>query len=265
MIYDRLLSVLNARSFEHFIASVFEHQGYVAQVTGGANDQGVDIRLWKDGRQSIVQCKFTRGAIAPHVIRDLYGTLAHERADEAWLITLGWVTEQGRAWARGKPIHLVDGWRFLFWLASDSLEQADARLQQFARLQDGDVLRFVGAAITSTILAALFAAQRRRVPTFPVLALGGRLPLLSAIVALVGLTGTCIGLTGLAAWSGQGAVLVGLGGAGALFSALFFAVRAYQRRALINQVAQAVLARLDAWEYVVSLRKGSRQGHDAPT
>jgi restriction system protein len=43
------------------------------------------------------------------VVRDLYGTLLHEEAQRAYLITTGGLTRQAVDWAAGKPIVLYDG------------------------------------------------------------------------------------------------------------------------------------------------------------
>jgi restriction system protein len=42
-------------------------------------------------------------------VRDLFGTLGHEVAQKAYLITTGSFTSQAKAWAEGKPIVLFDG------------------------------------------------------------------------------------------------------------------------------------------------------------
>jgi restriction system protein len=43
------------------------------------------------------------------VVRDLYGTLLHEEAQGAYLITTGTFTKKAQDWAAGKPIVLYDG------------------------------------------------------------------------------------------------------------------------------------------------------------
>jgi restriction endonuclease Mrr len=43
------------------------------------------------------------------VVRDLYGTMLHEEAQGAYLMTTGTFTKQAQAWAAEKPIILYDG------------------------------------------------------------------------------------------------------------------------------------------------------------
>jgi restriction system protein len=70
----------------------------------------VDIVIHNgEGEKWIVQCKRYKGSVGEPIIRDLFGTMLHERARRAYLMTTGPITQQARDWARGKPIILYDG------------------------------------------------------------------------------------------------------------------------------------------------------------
>ena len=43
------------------------------------------------------------------IVRDLYGTLMHEGAFHAFLVTTAEISDAAEKWARGKPITLIDG------------------------------------------------------------------------------------------------------------------------------------------------------------
>jgi restriction system protein len=47
--------------------------------------------------------------VGERFVRDLYGTMRHEDADRAYLVTTGHFTAPALAWAKGKPIELWDG------------------------------------------------------------------------------------------------------------------------------------------------------------
>jgi len=70
----------------------------------------VDLVLRKAGRVSLVQCKqwkvFSVGA---PVIREMFGIMTAERADEAIIVTSGRFTSEAESFAKGKSIRLVDG------------------------------------------------------------------------------------------------------------------------------------------------------------
>lgn len=104
------LYALSPRDFEHFVAGLFEQRGYTVEVRGRSGDLGVDLLLAKpDGRRAIVQCKRYRHTIGPDIVRELFGTMVHERAMHGFLVTTADISDAARQWARDKPITLIDG------------------------------------------------------------------------------------------------------------------------------------------------------------
>ncbi len=101
---------LSPAEFERYVAGLFRKKGYQVQMRGRSGDLGVDILLTKaDGRRAIVQCKRYRNKVGPDVVRELYGTLIHEQADHAFLVTTADISASARRWAEGKPMTLIDG------------------------------------------------------------------------------------------------------------------------------------------------------------
>jgi restriction system protein len=104
------LQQLTPDGFETLIAKLFTTNGYAVDLTGGSADHGVDIVVWNDeGEKWIVQCKRYSGSVGEPVVRDLYGTMLHEEAQGAYLMTTGTLTDKAQEWAQGKPIMLYDG------------------------------------------------------------------------------------------------------------------------------------------------------------
>ena len=104
------LLALSPEDFERLVAELFESYGHQAEVAGGTSDHGVDIIVQSiQGEKWVVQCKRYAGSVGEPVVRDLFGTLQHEEAQRAYLITTGSFTAQAQEWAEGKPIVLYDG------------------------------------------------------------------------------------------------------------------------------------------------------------
>lgn len=96
--------------FEDQIAQLFKSLGHQVQKTGGQGDHGIDLVVQsKRGEKWIVQCKRWKGFVGEPVVRDLYGSMHHAMADRAAIVTTGGFTEQALAWAKEKPIDLIDG------------------------------------------------------------------------------------------------------------------------------------------------------------
>lgn len=101
---------LSPQEFEHLVASLFSAYGHDVELVGGNSDHGVDIVVKnQQGEKWVVQCKRYRGSVGEPVVRDLFGTMLHESAQGAYLITTGNFTHKARQWAEEKPIILYDG------------------------------------------------------------------------------------------------------------------------------------------------------------
>ncbi len=99
------------KDFEFMVAEAFRRRGYLVEYSLGAGaDGGVDLVLRKDGRKSFVQCKQWRTqSVGAPIIREQFGILTAEGADEVFVITSGTFTAEAVAFARGKPVRLIDG------------------------------------------------------------------------------------------------------------------------------------------------------------
>jgi restriction system protein len=105
------LHQLTPSQFEAYVAQrLFARQGYLTDNTRDTKDGGVDIIVTDaQGRQAIVQCKLYRDVVGEPIVRDLYGTMIHNHAYVAYLVTNSRISLDARRWAAGKPIVLIDG------------------------------------------------------------------------------------------------------------------------------------------------------------
>lgn len=101
--------LLSPREFEEFVGRLFTQKGYVVKIRGGSGDLGVDLEIERDGREAIVQCKRYQRTVGPDAVRELYGTLMHEKVTHAFLVTSANISSNARHWARKKPMTLIDG------------------------------------------------------------------------------------------------------------------------------------------------------------
>lgn len=105
------LKSLHWKEFENLMGEVFRREGYSVdeRLVGGA-DGGVDLVLRQDGRRTLVQCKLrTRGSVGVPVVRELFGSMAAERAHSGVLVTTSAFTVEVHRFAADKPIRLIDG------------------------------------------------------------------------------------------------------------------------------------------------------------
>jgi len=125
------LRAMDPAEFERYVGHMFEEMGYQVKFTSYSSDEGVDLILRGANSRVVVQCKRYSGTVGQPVVRDLYGTMMHERADSAYLITTGVFSSPAKEWAKGKPIQLVDGVALVQWIEqlrkkkSDSTRRSD--------------------------------------------------------------------------------------------------------------------------------------------
>ena len=101
---------LSPGAFERYVAGIFRRKGYRVKIRGGSGDLGVDLEVTNQhGKRAIVQCKRYQHTVGAEVVRELYGTLIHERAAHAFLVTTADISTAARDWSQGKPITLIDG------------------------------------------------------------------------------------------------------------------------------------------------------------
>ena len=104
------LYTLSPQAFERYTAGLFRQKGYQVTLRGRSGDHGVDLELTgRNGKRAVVQCKRYQNTIGEDIVRELYGTLIHERAAHAFLVTTADISTSARNWAQGKPLTLIDG------------------------------------------------------------------------------------------------------------------------------------------------------------
>ena len=95
------------------MASVFAALGYAVVRTPFRGDHGIALNVESQGERAIVHCKHgPAGAVGEPVLRDLYGTLHHDTAQTAYLVTTSSATPAARGWAKDKPIQIW-AWQYL--------------------------------------------------------------------------------------------------------------------------------------------------------
>lgn len=105
------IRAMSWRDFEMLVGETFRRQGYMVEERGGgAPDGGIDLALYKGGKKTVVQCKRWKSySINVSLVRELYGVMVAEDADECVFVSSGSYTPDAMDFAKGKPIRLIDG------------------------------------------------------------------------------------------------------------------------------------------------------------
>lgn len=104
---DDLLE-LSPRDFELYIGQLYNHLGYITEITPLSNDKGIDILMRKDGTLYGVQCKRYKGTVGSPEIQTFIGALSHAKADKGIFVTTGMFSFEAEKMAAEHPIQLIN-------------------------------------------------------------------------------------------------------------------------------------------------------------
>jgi restriction system protein len=108
------LASLTPEGFEEFVAELFEALGFEVECVGRTGDEGVDLRLRRDGLLAIVQCKYhAKGVVGSPDLQKFLGTIHHTRSHKGFFVTTRTFSLAAERFAADHPIELVDGPRLV--------------------------------------------------------------------------------------------------------------------------------------------------------
>lgn len=179
------LQQLDPVEFEQFVGYLYQKQGFSVAMTPTSGDQGIDLILRKGRQMVIVQCKRYAGAVGQPTVRDLYGVLMHNKADGAVLVTSGVVSRPAEAWAKGKPITLIDGPELLSWARRVHTQTgAFPTIPWFTIGAVASVAVAVGLLVLGVVWAWLTFSGRTTTPPPPTLIAGGTNPTATSLATI---------------------------------------------------------------------------------
>ena len=101
---------LSPRDFERLVGAAYEQQGYSVGYAAGGQDGDIDLMMRRGRETALVQCKnWYRSWTGVPEVRELFGVMTAEKATRGILVTSGVFSDEAIAFAKGKPLHLVDG------------------------------------------------------------------------------------------------------------------------------------------------------------
>ena len=107
------LNKVSPIEFEHICKFILEKAGFQVETTKTVGDGGIDLIAFKTdlftSGKYIIQCKRYQGSVGEPVLRDLYGVVTAESANKGILMTTGTFTSSAIAFAKEKPLELING------------------------------------------------------------------------------------------------------------------------------------------------------------
>ena len=96
------------------MAELFEAMGYEVDRVGGTGDEGVDLRVERQGLRGVVQCKYhKKGVVGSPELQKFLGTIHHTESHKGFFVTTKTFSLAAERFAGDHPIELVDGPRLV--------------------------------------------------------------------------------------------------------------------------------------------------------
>ncbi|MGH3732567.1 MAG: restriction endonuclease [Acidimicrobiales bacterium] len=114
------IDLMSGQTFERFLVTLFESEGYGVEHVGGRGDFGADLILLMSDVRTVVQSKRYGKTVGPSAIQEVAAARAHYRAHEAMVVTNSIFTPAAMELARSNHVKLLDRWDLIERLATQS-------------------------------------------------------------------------------------------------------------------------------------------------
>jgi restriction system protein len=111
---------MSGRKFEEYLQALLKTKGYYVQLTPASGDYGADLILSTKDMKIIVQAKRYKKNVGVKAVQEIASAKSHYKADECWVVTNSFFTEQARKLASSNQVRLVDRKQLMDWMLKDN-------------------------------------------------------------------------------------------------------------------------------------------------
>ncbi|MGM8215908.1 restriction endonuclease [Bacillaceae bacterium W0354] len=107
---------MSGRKFEEYLKSLLKAKGYHVQLTPATGDYGADLVLSTKGKKIVVQAKRYKKNVGVKAIQEIASAKSHYKADECWVVTNSFFTEQAKRLASSNHVRLINREQLINWM-----------------------------------------------------------------------------------------------------------------------------------------------------
>lgn len=111
---------MSGRKFEEYLQALLKAKGYYVQLTPASGDYGADLILSIKGKKIIVQAKRYKKNVGVKAVQEIASAKSHYKADECWVITNSFFTEQAKKLASSNQVRLIDRKQLMNWMLQEN-------------------------------------------------------------------------------------------------------------------------------------------------
>ena len=110
---------MSGRTFEEYLELLLRGRGYHAKLTPATGDYGADLVLTKSGKRIVVQAKRYKKNVGVKAVQEIASAKSYYNADECWVITNSFFTEQAKKLARSNDVRLINREELMNWMLQE--------------------------------------------------------------------------------------------------------------------------------------------------
>ncbi|RYG72971.1 restriction endonuclease [Lentibacillus lipolyticus] len=116
----REIDKISGRTFEAYLQALLKASGYNVKLTPASGDYGADLVLSSKGWKIIVQVKRYKKNVGVKAVQEIASAKSHYKADECWVITNSFFTEQAKRLAVSNHVKLIDRRQLMNWIIKNN-------------------------------------------------------------------------------------------------------------------------------------------------
>lgn len=111
---------MSGRKFEEYLQALLKVKGYSVQLTPASGDYGADLILSTKGKKIVVQAKRYNKNVGVKAVQEVASAKSHYKADECWVVTNSFFTEQAKKLASSNQVLLIDRKQLMNWMLKEN-------------------------------------------------------------------------------------------------------------------------------------------------
>ncbi|QPC48449.1 restriction endonuclease [Mangrovibacillus cuniculi] len=111
---------MSGRKFEEYLHALLKAKGYNVQLTPVSGDYGADLVITAKAKKIVVQAKRYKKNVGVKAIQEVASAKCYYKADECWVITNSFFTEQAKKLANSNQVRLVDRKELMDWMLQEN-------------------------------------------------------------------------------------------------------------------------------------------------
>ncbi|MDX8047600.1 restriction endonuclease [Gracilibacillus sp. S3-1-1] len=107
---------MSGNKFEEYLLILLKDRGYKVKLTPKTGDYGADLILVTTNKKIVIQAKRYKKNVGVRAVQEIVSAQKYYKADECWVITNSFFTNQAIKLAHSNYVRLIDRLELMDWM-----------------------------------------------------------------------------------------------------------------------------------------------------